>query len=77
MITFEETVQSTINLLKRAEIAEMQLAEAKKKVTETEKQVEDLKKQVEELEKQVLKKQPQEVKAVEKPVVREPDILKK
>ena len=75
MITFEETVQSVINLLKRSEIAEMQLAEAKKKVTELEKQAEESKKQIEELEKRLLK--PVEVKAVEKPVVREPDILKK
>ena len=64
-ITYEETVQVVINLIERAEIAEMQLTDAKKKVTELEKEVKDL------------KEKPQELKAVEKPVVREPDILKK
>ena len=64
-ITYEETVQTVINLIKRAEIAEMQLGDAKKKVTELEKEVKEL------------KEKPVEVKAVEKPVVREPDILKK
>jgi hypothetical protein len=69
-ITYEETVQVVINLIKRAEIAEMQLGDAKKKVTELEKEVKELKEKPQEV-------KPVEVKAVEKPVVREPDILKK
>ena len=39
-ITFAETVQQTIELLKRAEAAEMALAEEKKKNAELEKELE-------------------------------------